>query len=94
VIVVNETKNPFQADFCRRSSRLPGRAGGAALAGHNYTDLKIREGGQASLEYLRVHFGNVPEKERRKVRQHLECYCGQDTEGMVWITDALQKHAG
>jgi hypothetical protein len=28
--------------------------------------------------------------ERRKVREQLERYCGQDTEGMIWIVDALR----
>jgi hypothetical protein len=64
------------------------------LTGRSYADLEIQEGGQASLEYLRVHFGNVPQAEHRKVRQQLERYCGQDTEGMIWIVDALRKHAG
>ena len=64
------------------------------LTGHSYADLEIQEGGQASLEYLRVHFGDVPEAERRKVREQLERYCGQDTEGMVWIVDELQKLTG
>jgi hypothetical protein len=36
-------------------------------------------------------FGDVPEAERRKVREQLERYCGQDTEGMVWIVDALRR---
>jgi hypothetical protein len=60
------------------------------LTGRSYADLEIQEGGQASLEYLRVHYGNVPEAEHRQVRQQLERYCGQDTEGMVWIVDALR----
>jgi len=47
----------------------------------------------ASLEYLRVTFGDVPEAERQKVRRALEQYCGQDTEGMVWIVDELRKLA-
>jgi hypothetical protein len=64
------------------------------LTGHNYTDLEIQEGGQASLEYLRVHFGDAPEAERRKVREQLERYCGQDTEGMVWIVAALRMLTG
>lgn len=62
-----------------------------SLTERSYANLEIQEGGQASLEYLRVHFGNVPEAERRKVREQLECYCGQDTEGMVWIIDALRR---
>ena len=64
------------------------------LTGHCYADLEIHEGGQASLEYLRVHFGDVPEAERRKVRDQLERYCSQDTEGMVWIVAALRRLAG
>jgi len=63
------------------------------LTGRSYADLEIQEGGQASLEYLRVHFGDVPEAERRKVRDQHERYCGQDTEGMVWIAEALRKLA-
>lgn len=61
------------------------------LTGRSYADLEIKEGGQASLEYLRVTFGDVPEAERQKVRRQLEQYCCLDTEGMVWITDAMRK---
>jgi len=61
------------------------------LTGHSYADLEIQEGGQASLEFLRVHFGDVPEAERRNVRAQLERYCGQDTEGMIWLVDELQE---
>jgi hypothetical protein len=64
------------------------------LTGRSYSDLEIQEGGQASLEYLRVHFGDVPDVERRKVREQLERYCGQDTEGMVWIVEALRRLVG
>ena len=31
---------------------------------------------------------------RGRVRGQLERYCGQDTEGMVWIVDALRKLSG
>jgi len=88
---------PFQAfDYYHREqhgsasikSVLP------VLTGHSYADLAIQEGGQASREYLRVHFKDVPEAERRKLREQLERYCGQDTEGMVWIVDALRKLNG
>jgi hypothetical protein len=64
------------------------------LTGHSYTDLEIQGGGQASLEYLRVHFGDAPEAEHHKVREQLERYCGQDTEGMLWTVDALRKLSG
>jgi hypothetical protein len=62
--------------------------------GHSYTNLEIKEGGQASLEFLRVTFGDVQEMERQKVRQQLERYCGLDTEGMVWILEHLRRLAG
>jgi hypothetical protein len=64
------------------------------LTGRSYTGLEIKEGGQASMEFLRVHVGVVPEPERLKVRQQLERYCGLDTEGMIWIVDALRRLAG
>jgi hypothetical protein len=65
-----------------------------ALTGRGYDHLEIREGGTASLEYLRTHFGDVPEAERQNVRRQLEEYCGLDTEGMVWIAEAMRKLAG
>jgi hypothetical protein len=83
--------------FSRKLGYHPEQHGSASiksvlpvLTGRSYADLEIQEGGQASLEYLRVHYGNVPEAEHRQVRQQLERYCGQDTEGMVWIVDALR----
>ena len=64
------------------------------LTGRSYADLEIQEGGQASLVYLRIHLGDVPEDERRRVREHLERYCGQDTQGMIWIVNALGRLLG
>jgi hypothetical protein len=61
------------------------------LTGRSYADLEIKEGGQASLEYLRVTFGDVPEADRQKVRGQLEQYCCLDTEGMIWIVDAVRQ---
>jgi hypothetical protein len=52
--------------------------------------LAIQEGATASLEFLRITFGEVSEVERQRVRRQLEEYCGQDTEGMIWIVDALR----
>ena len=62
-----------------------------ALTGKGYEGLEIQEGGTASNEFLRVTFGDVSAEERCRVRQQLEEYCGRDTEGMVWITDALRR---
>jgi len=86
--------NPFKAfhfyhpDQCGSASMklvLP------ALTGKDYSKLEIQEGGAASREFVRVTFGDVSESERKRVRQALELYCGQDTEGMVWILDALNE---
>ena len=60
-----------------------------ALTGRGYEGLAIQEGATASLEFLRITFGEVSEVERQRVRRQLEEYCGQDTEGMIWIVDAL-----
>lgn len=62
-----------------------------ALTDKGYEGLTIQEGSTASNEFLRVTFGDVPAKERGRVRQQLEEYCGRDTEGMIWITDALRR---
>jgi hypothetical protein len=62
-----------------------------ALTGKSYEGLEIKEGGTASLEYLRVTFGNVSDKERHKVRKQLEEYCALDTEGMVDIVEELKR---
>ena len=43
-----------------------------ALTGKSYEGLEIAEGGTASLEYLRVTFGDVAEQERQEVRRQLE----------------------
>jgi hypothetical protein len=42
--------------------------------------VAIQEGGTASLEFLQVHFTDVPDAERQRVRRQLEEYCGQDTQ--------------
>ncbi len=61
------------------------------LTRKSYDHLEIKEGGQASQEFLRVHFGPASDAEREKVRRDLERSCGQDTEGMIWIVDELRR---
>jgi hypothetical protein len=61
-----------------------------ALTGQGYENLAIQEGGAASREFLRVTHGQVTAAERRRVRQHLEEYCGLDTLGMVGIVSSLE----
>jgi hypothetical protein len=64
-----------------------------AFTGKDYSALAIGEGGTASLEFVRVTFGEVSAAERAKVRQHLEEYCQMDTLAMVWLTDKLRELA-
>jgi len=79
--------HPKQNGSASMKSVLP------ALTGHDYSHLAIKEGDTASREYLRVTFGDVSAEERKRVRRELETYCGQDTAGMIWIVEALQKLA-
>jgi len=60
-----------------------------ALTGRSYGDLNVHEGGTASLEFLRVTFGQVTAEERDRVRKDLLVYCELDTEGMIDILRAL-----
>jgi hypothetical protein len=84
----------LESGVCRRRIEWPERVHATGLLHRGEqcdTDLEIQEGGQASLEYLRVHVGDVPEDERRKVREQLERYCGQNTVGMIWIRGRSTK---
>jgi len=61
------------------------------LTGKSYSGLTIADGGTASLEFLRVTFGEVDPSERERVRTDLETYCGLDTEGMIDILRSLHS---
>ncbi len=62
-----------------------------ALTGRGYNELTIKEGGTASLEFLRVTYQNVAARERTRMRRALERYCARDTEAMVWIVEELRR---
>jgi len=64
-----------------------------ALTKRSYDNLPIADGSTASQEFLRVTFGDVNTAERRKVRNQLLRYCGQDTGGMIGILRTLQGQA-
>ena len=58
--------------------------------------MDIGNGTEASLSYLFITHGSYDGKkatpeEVKKIRDDLETYCGQDTEGMIWILDKLNK---
>lgn len=61
-----------------------------ALTGWGYEEMEIGDGGTASAEFLRISLQEVDEADRQRVRGLLEEYCKQDTEGMVWMVEALR----
>lgn len=67
-----------------------------ALTGVTYEDFEIANGSDASLSYLFITHGSyngtkATAEEISKVRTDLEKYCGQDTEGMIWILEKLKE---
>jgi len=64
-----------------------------AVAGLSYEGLPIGKGDDASLAYLALMLGNMPEEEASRTRQELLEYCKLDTEGMVRITERLEEIA-
>ena len=65
-----------------------------AVTGRGYEGLAIAEGGEASLRYLDITYGEVSNEERFRTREELLAYCGVDTEGMVRIIRRLKEIAG
>jgi len=64
-----------------------------AITGQGYEGLAIAEGGEASLRYLDITYGDVSQEERLRTREELLAYCGLDTEGMVRIIKRLEEIA-
>ena len=62
-----------------------------ALTGRGYAGLDISEGQTASLRFMEMAFGEVDEAGRMEIRDALEAYCSQDTEGMIDIVEALRN---
>ena len=66
------------------------------LTGQTYENFEIANGSDASLSYLFITHGSYEGKkatpeETKKIRADLDKYCGQDTEGMIWILEKLEK---
>lgn len=61
-----------------------------ALVGGSYEEMTISGGGQASQEFARVTFTDVPDEERQKVREGLLQYCKLDTQAMIDILKVLR----
>jgi hypothetical protein len=61
------------------------------LSDLSYSEMDIKNGILASLEYERVTFGDVDEEEKKRVRDALEKYCELDTLAEVEIIEGLRK---
>ncbi len=58
---------------------------------HQYKDLVINEGGQASEEWWKMVSGSVGAKEQEEIAKNLKIYCGLDTYAMYAIWKYLYK---
>lgn len=84
--------NPAQGGSASLKAVLP------ALTGRGYNELPVADGGEASTAFLYATFGladgsKASPRERDRIKQDLERYCGQDTEGMVMIVEKLAELA-
>ena len=61
------------------------------MTGQSYAGLEIADGQAASLRFREMAFGNLEEDRKKKIRNALEIYCHQDTEGMIGIIKALHS---
>lgn len=62
------------------------------LSDLSYKEMKIGNGGDASIEYERVTFDlDTDEKDKKRVRGALEKYCKLDTRAEVEIVEAMEK---
>jgi hypothetical protein len=78
--------HPDQHGSCSIKAVLP------AFTSLSYDDMDIHEGQQASREFVRAVFGDVPEAEREKVLRDLRAYCAQDTMAMVELLKVIQNY--
>jgi hypothetical protein len=63
------------------------------LTGISYEGLSINDGKLAGVAFMAATFGKAGEEARKKIRQDLLTYCGQDTGGMVEIINKLVEIA-
>jgi hypothetical protein len=78
--------NPNQLGSASLKAVLP------ALTGISYDHLEIADGNTASLKFLSMAFGGLPESECLTIMHQLEVYCAQDTQGMILLIQNLERH--
>ena len=76
--------NPIQKGSYSLKAVLP------AITGKDYSDLKISDGTDASMQYFYSHI-KADLKNIDEIRDNLLKYCGLDTEGMIWIIEELNR---
>ena len=59
----------------------------------SYADMPIADGLSAAVSYQKMIAEDTPDSERQEIKSALLAYCGQDTEAMVRIYDALLAEA-
>jgi len=59
---------------------------------YSYKNLNVKEGGQASIEFLRLR-SITDKQEIEQVRKNLIDYCNLDTYGMIVILEELEKES-
>lgn len=77
--------NPEQKGSASLKATMP------SLTGTGYKNLEISDGGMAMRAYDKITFKEVKPEEEKTIRKNMLKYCGQDTEGMIWIVDELKE---
>ena len=77
--------NPTQKGSASLKYTMP------ALTGTGYENLEIGNGFATMIAYDKITFKEVSEEEKKKIRKDMLIYCGQDTEGMVWMVNKLKE---
>lgn len=57
----------------------------------SYKNLKITQGGEASLSWQQMNFGGLKDSEQKKIYEDLLKYCEMDTYAMVRILEVVRK---
>jgi hypothetical protein len=90
VDLIDPFKN-FDCYYSSQGSTASLKAVLPAFTGKDYSEMEVANGNDATIAYISVINGLIEES---SVRSDMLKYCGQDTEGMIWIVDRLRKEAG
>ncbi|MCX7871682.1 MAG: DUF2779 domain-containing protein [Verrucomicrobiae bacterium] len=77
--------HPAQRGSASLKSVLP------CLTGKGYTHFAIRNGEEASKQFIKLFRDEVLDEKKEMILHELETYCYTDSIGMLWIIEALKK---